>query len=54
MDVIAQNGNDGLHYDEVAKKLKEDGISLTSKDGKTRDADKYLQKIKEEDTKRYM
>ena len=54
MDVIAQNGNDGLHYDEVAKKLKEDGISLTSKDGKTRDAGKYLQKIKEEDTKRYM
>ena len=54
MDVIAQNGNDGLHYEEVAKKLKEDGISLTSKDGKTRDADKYLQKIKEEDTKRYM
>ena len=54
MDVIAQNGNDGLHYEEVAKKMDEDGISLTSKDGKTRDVNKYLQKIKEEDTKRYM
>ena len=51
MDIIAQNGNDGLHYEEeeeeveIIKKLKDDGISLTSKDGKKRDVKEYFNKI---------
>jgi len=45
MDVIAQNGNDGLHYEEVAKKAKEDNVSLTGRDGKEKDLQKYLKKV---------
>ena len=51
MDIIAQNGNDGLHYEEeeeeveIIKKLENDGISLTSKDGKKRDVKEYFNKI---------
>tara|TARA_B100001939_G_scaffold312611_1_gene295888 strand:+ start:19 stop:1155 length:1137 start_codon:yes stop_codon:yes gene_type:complete len=50
MDIIGQNGNDGDHYEEeerleIAKKLKNDGVTLTSKDGKTKDVNSYFNKI---------
>ena len=50
MDIIGQNGNDGDHYEEeeeleIAKKLKKDGVTLTSKDGKTKDVNSYFNKI---------
>jgi len=45
MEIIGQNGNDGDHYDEVAKKAKEDNVSLTGRDGKEKDLQKYLKKV---------
>tara|TARA_R110002012_G_scaffold66381_1_gene173409 strand:- start:2324 stop:3475 length:1152 start_codon:yes stop_codon:yes gene_type:complete len=45
MEIIGQNGNDGDHYDEVAKKAKEDNVSLTGRDGKEKDLQKYLTKV---------
>lgn len=45
MEIIGQNGNDGLHYEEEEDIKIDPNLKLFSKDGKERDLSKYLKNI---------
>ena len=45
MDIIAQNGNDGLHYEEEEEVEVDPSLKLTTRDGKERDLGKYLKNV---------